>query len=191
MWRDMRPATSAMSVHGRLVHTPRLTARVIDPFSLANLNDKDIEVDVVDFGSCAQLGWFVGPNGCTKAYNMWWESNTKTIPLLCEIKNAIRIVKGRRLGNWKAQATRTFVFVKVRGVSILVGNTVRGVTLALRNAEIDTELFEDKANILGWFLTELTKDINTIQDTRRDYLTVRVKKRKAQNAAIDNAGRTR
>ncbi len=56
-------------------------------------------------------------------------------------------------------------------MTLLVGNKTCRMTLALaNNAGLDAASLEDKACILGWFLTELAKDIKTPLETRRECL---------------------
>ncbi len=143
----------AICVNGRRAPTERLTARVIDPFSLANMGGEDMEVDVVDLSSKSKLlRRFVGPTGVIEGPPEWWISNSKAIPLLCEIKDEIK--KGRRLLPAGAHTSRDFVFVKVRGVTLLVGNKTSSMTLALTdNAGMGAVSIEDKACILKEFLT--------------------------------------
>ncbi len=142
-----------------------MTVRVLDPFYLANLGGEDMVVDVLELGSASKLRWMVGPNktAVIKGPHNWWICNTKAIPLLCEIKDAIK--KGRRLLPTRAHArTSDFVVVAVRGVTLLVRNRTDAVALALAsNAGMDAGSFEDKANILVWCLTEMEKDIRKLQ----------------------------
>ncbi len=153
----------AIAVNGRLVPTASMTVRVLDPFSLANLGGEDMVVDVLELGSMSKLRWIVGrTRGVVQGHKNWWASNTKAIPLLCEMKDTIK--KGRRLLRRGAHAKSDFVFVKVRGATLLVGNKTNAVTLALTgNAGMDAGSFEDKAIILVWILTELEKDIRKLQ----------------------------
>ena len=103
-----------------------------------------------------------------KEPSAWWKANTKNIPLFCEIRNMVR--KGRLLLQHKdRRGMRKLMFVEVRGVTLLVGNHATAVVLALTgNAGMDAGSFEDKASVLGWFLTELAKDIKTLLETRRE-----------------------
>ncbi len=140
-----------------------MTVRVLDPFSLANLGGEDMVVDVLELGSMSKLRWIVGrTRGVVQGHQNWWASNTKAIPLLCEIKDTIK--KGRHLLRKGAHAKSDFMFVKVRGATLLVGNKTKAVNLALTgNAGMDAGSFEDKANILVWILAELEKDIRKLQ----------------------------
>ncbi len=152
---EIRPAIAA---NGRLVPTAPLTARVVDPFSLEGLDDMDTKVDVVDFGAKAKQKWLVGPTGVIKGPFQWWRSNTWRIPLLNEIKHKVKMGKG--LLSYKARAPRHLVFVNVRGVTFLVANKSRTVVLALADHHGS---FQEKAGALGWFLSELDKDIEKLR----------------------------
>ena len=81
----------AICVNGRRAPTERLTARVMDPFSLANMGGEDMDVDVVDLSSKSKLlRRLVGPAGIIEGPEGWWMSNSKAILLLCEIKDEIK-----------------------------------------------------------------------------------------------------
>ncbi len=160
----------AVIVNGHLLPFERQTARVLDFFSLANLEDEDAEVHVVNIGSNSKLRWLVSPTAAIKGPDNWWPSNTKNIPLLCEIRNMVR--KGRRLlPAMERGGQRNLMFVEVRGVTLLVGNLVSAVSLAFKgNAGMGGGAFEKTKSVLGWFLVELSKDIKALLETRRERL---------------------
>ncbi len=157
----------AIAVNNRLVPTEPLTAKIIDPFCLAYLGGEDIEVEVVDFSTCAYSTWLVGPTGVIKGRYGWWISNAKSIPLLGEIKDMV--ARGRGLRSKSRWRYNDLVFVKVRGVALLVVNKPRSVVLALTgHPGADAGSFEDKAGILAWFIKELASDIEALQKKHVD-----------------------
>ncbi len=153
----------AIAVNNRLAPTEPLTAKIICHFSLTNLGGEDIEVNVVDFSSCAYATWLVGPTGIIKGRYGWWISNAKAIPLLGETKDMI--AKGRGILRSRARCRcNDLVLAKVKGVTLLVANKPRSVVLALAgHPGADAGPFEDQAGILAWFIKELASDIETLQ----------------------------
>ncbi len=158
----------AIAVNNRLVPTEPLTAKIIDPFCLSELGGEDIEVDVVDFSTSSySISLLVGPKGIVLGRRSLWQSCAKDIPLLNEIKDVVK--KGRDLlsvGLSRAAKRDSFVFVQVRGETILVANKPRCVELALTShPRVAAGTFEDEASTLSWFLAELTGEIETLRET--------------------------
>ncbi len=157
----------AIAANETLVPAVRVTASVVDPFSLSggvrgvDLS-VDLEVNVVHFSDKHDLMWLVGPHALIKAPSlMWWRERAKDIPLLHEIKEMIG--KGKRPR--ATEDIQSFVFVNVRGKTLLVANNPRCVSLALAgHPRMEPGSFEDETDILNWFLTELDNDIKELQE---------------------------
>ncbi len=157
-------------VNDNLLPTTPLIAKIIDPFSLTDLSGADIEVDVLDFSTAAySMAWLIGARGIAPVtgppgHCNWCVYHARDIPLLNEIKDMVN--KARDLRSARAFMRDTFVFVRVRGKTLLVANKRRNVALALPNhPRIHAGSFEDKAAVLSWFLAELRTEIETL--TRR------------------------
>ena len=140
---------------------------IIDPHdlggSIEGLNlDEDLDVNLVSFEAAANVKWLAGPRGAIKVPFFWWRQRSSSIPLLMEIKDLIKQGKpGRRM----PREQKSLVLVEVRGKILLVLNHPSQVSLALRgHPGALPGSFEDETSILGWFLTELEKDIKVMQE---------------------------
>ena len=138
---------------------------IIDPHdlggSIEGLNlDEDLDVNLVSFEAAANVKWLAGPRGAIKVPFFWWRQHSSSIPLLMEIKDLIKQGKpGRRM----PKEQKSLVLVEVRGKILLVLNHPSQVSLALRgHPGALPGSFEDETGILGWFLTELEKDIKVL-----------------------------
>ena len=160
----------AIAVNETLVPAVRVTASVVDPFSLSggvrgvDLS-VDLEVNVVHFSDKHYLMWLVGPNALIMAPSlMWWRERAKDIPLLQEIKETIAKGEPPLPAPARTKDIKSFVFVNVRGKTLLVANNPRCVSLALAgHPRMEPGSFEDETGILNWFLTELDNDIKKLQ----------------------------
>ena len=164
MWAFRR----AIAIKDKWVPTVRLTVSLVDPFCLSdNIQgvdmSKDLEVSVVDFSNISRLSWLVGHAG-TPAF-LAWRAHAKHFPLLKDIKDTISLARA-------PADSKTFVFVEIRGKTLLVANTPRRVSLALTgHPGAEAGSFEDETGILGWFLDELEKDIKTFKENTSDSLS--------------------
>ena len=151
----------AISVNGVFVPTERLTASILDPFSLsANLEGAEMEVDVVDLSTHASVAWIFG---VINAGFVNWRMSALKIPLIQEIKAMItegRVLLRSRASSGTTRARKNFMFVKIRDKTLLVANTPGRAALALashRGKKIGS--FTNQTNMLGWLLRQLEVDV--------------------------------
>ncbi len=163
MWDFRR----AIVVNGKSVPTSPMFAKAIDPHELSwGIEYIDVNfflnVDVVNFSSVCQPGWLCGPRGLFAAPDQLWRRvHAKEIPLLREITHMIKTGNA----SMKSKQHENLIVVKVRGKIFLVANTPRSVSLALTcTPEAVPGSFTDKIGMLGWFLTELDKDLKALKE---------------------------
>ena len=117
-------------------------------------------MNLVPLKVAANVKWIAGPRGAIKVPFFWWHQHSSSIPLLMEIKDLIKQGKpGRRM----PREQKSLVLVEVRGKILLVLNHPSQVSLALRgHPGALPGSFEDETGILGWFFTELEKDLKVL-----------------------------
>ncbi len=172
MWDFRR----AIVVNGKSVPTSPMFAKVVDPHELSwSIGYIDagfyLNVDVAHFSSACYPSWLVGPRGLFEAHStLRRRARAKGLPLPQEIK---RMVKSGTSSNTSIQH-ESLIVVKVRGKIFLVANTPRSVSLALTcTPEAVPGSFKDKIGMLGWFLTELDKDLKALKENLRSKRTLR------------------
>ena len=119
-------------------------------------------MNLVSFEAAADVKWLAGPRGAIKVPFLWWRQHSSSIPLLMVIKDLSKQGKpGRRM----PKEQKSLVLVEVRGKILLVLNHPNQFAMALRgHPGALPGSFEDETGILGWFLTELEKDIKMLQE---------------------------
>ena len=164
MWDFSR----AIAVNCNSIPTCPVCAQVIDPHELCwGIEHIDagffLTLDLVHFSSTCYPSWLIGPRGLFEAPGTtWWREHAKELPLLQEIQH---MVKSGKPCKSDAKGHENLVVVKVRGKIFLVANTPRNVSLALAcTPEAMPGSFEDQTGILGWFLTELSKDMQAFKE---------------------------
>ncbi len=160
--------TRAIAVNQKWVPSCIMTAKVVDPHDLSwSMEGADVGftlvVDIVHFGQRSYPSWLAGPRGLIEAPSTkWWRDNANKLPVFQEIKRMIT-------SGWQSTAPTEpeLVLVHVRDKTILVANTPRIVSLALTgHPGAEPGSFEDATGILGWFLTQVEKDVKALQKTQ-------------------------
>ncbi len=168
----------ALSCNGHLVPRAKLTAHVIDPHSLGGVDlDGEATLNAVDLSANANTTWLVGPRAPIQKKPFWWRANAGRIQILNEIKANIKAGKpSARM----PKERKSFVFVQVRGKTILVLNNPRRVLLALTcSPGAGAASFEEEKGILQWLTAEMKEDIKTLTDPEE------AKAAKAPRGAVD------
>ncbi len=164
MWAFRR----AIAVNDTFVPAARLTASLIDPFSLSgNMEgvdlDVELEVNIVDFSSCAYLSWLVGPRAVIKAPSfLRWRARAKDIPLLQEIKEMIGKGKPPREGGQGHQ--KPCLCESQRGRNSRSPTPPVALLAPTGHAGMEAGSFEDESGIFGWFLTKFENAIKKLQE---------------------------
>ncbi len=151
----------ALACNGHLVPRAKLTAHVIDPHSLGGVDlEGEATLNAVDLSANANTTWLVGPRAPIQKKPFWWKANAGRIQTLNEIKANIKAGKpSARM----PKERKSFVFVQVRGKTILVLNDPRRVLLALTcSPGAGAASWEGEEGILQWLTAELQEDIKTL-----------------------------
>ena len=151
-----------LCLNNQAVPVEKKELNILDPLSLAekwNLSlPEPAEVNLVTFKATADMAWF---EKVLKLPSRWWVHNQSRIPLLLEIKEAIRSSRGQRKGSeiLLPSEHKSLVLLEVRGKLLYVQNTSTVVILGLTQDPGFLNVPNPDTEPLCWFCTQLQKDI--------------------------------
>ena len=140
---------------------------LVDPLNLAETYSLDLpdstEVNLVSFKASGDMNWLCKslqlPGGDGSNYNKgrWWAHTCFRVPLLIEIKEAIKKIKQLKRAKQPTDH-QCLILLEIRGMLLYVKNSSTAVTLGLTK-EPGTRIVPHP-DFLVWFCTQLQKDID-------------------------------
>ena len=142
---------------------------LVDPLALGETNSLNLpiatEVNLVSFKASGDMNWLCKslqlPGGDGSNYNKgrWWAHNCFRVPLLIEIKEAIKKIKQLKRANQPTDH-QCLILLEVRGQLLYVRNSSTAVTLGLTKEPGTLNVPDPGIDPLVWFCTQLQKDID-------------------------------
>ena len=158
-----------LCLNGQAVPVETKTMVLVDPLDLAHTHSLDLpdctEVNLVSFKASGDMNWLCkslqlpgcDANKYTKC--RWWAHNSIRVPLLMEIKEAIKILKQQKKSNEPSDC-QCLILLEIRGQLLYVKNSSAAVTLGLTKEPGTLNVPHPDIDPLVWFCTQLQKDID-------------------------------
>ena len=108
---------------------------------------------------CKSLQLPGGLNNWLYNKGRWWAHNSIRVPLLTEIKEAIKDLKREKKANQPTDH-QCLILLEIRGQLLYVKNTPTSVTLGLNQDPGTKNVLQRDIDSLIWFCTQLQKDID-------------------------------
>ena len=141
----------------------------VDPLNLADTNSLNLpistKVNLVSFKASADMSWlckslqFPDGDGSKCSKGRWWAHNSIRVPLLMEIKEAIKDLKREKKAN-QPTYHQCLILLEIRGQLLYVQNISAAVTLGLTKEPGTLNVPDPGIDPLVWFCTQLQKDID-------------------------------
>lgn len=156
-----------LCLNGQAVPVQKKEMIIVDPLNLAATNALDLpestEVTLVSFKATADVAWLWKslelPGGDqTRVKSRWWVHNSSRLPLLLEIKEAIKNLKHQKKTNQPTDH-QCLILLEIRGKLLYVQNTSAAVTLGLTKEPGTLNVLDPETEPLTWFCTQLQKDM--------------------------------
>ena len=157
-----------LCLNGQAIPVETKEMILLDPLNLADTNSLNLpisnEVNLVSFKASADMNWlckslqFPDGDGSKCSKGRWWAHNSNRVPLLMEIKEAIRNLKQQRARALLPTDHQCLILLEIRGQLLYVKNSSQAVTLGLTKEP--ATLIVPHPDILVWFCTQLQKDID-------------------------------
>ena len=139
---------------------------LLDPLNLAerySLNlPESTDVNLVSFKATGDMFWLSSALKLPCAVPCkarWWAHNSVRVPLLLEIKEAIRILKQKKKAN-QPKDPKCLILLEIRGQLLYVKNSSMSVTLGLIKEPGLLNGDHPDYGPLVWFCQQLQKDID-------------------------------
>ena len=139
---------------------------LVDPLNLAgtyslNLPDST-EVNLVSFKASGDMNWLCkrlqlfGGDGTKWSTGRWWAHNSIRVPLLMEIKEAIKNLKKQKKAN-QPTYHQCLILLEIRVQLLCVKNSSTAVTLGLTKEPGTLTVPHPDIDPLVWFCTQVHK----------------------------------
>ena len=158
-----------LCLNGQTVPVETKHMVLVDPLNLAGTNSLDLpdstDVNLVSFKATGDMHWLCKtlqlPVGGDDKYCQcrWWAHNSARIPLLMEIKQAIKNLKEKKKARQPTDH-QCLILLEIRGMLLYVKNSSTAVTLGLTKEPGTLTVPHPDLDPLLWFCTQLKKDID-------------------------------
>ena len=158
-----------LCLNGQAIPVETKDMDLVDPLSLAdtyslNLPDST-QANLVSCKASGHMNWLCKslqlPDGdgsnCSKG--RWWAHNSIRVPLLMEIKEAIKNLKQQKKANQPTDH-QCLILLEIRGQLLYVKNSSTAVTLGLTKEPGTLTVPHPDIDPLVWFCTQLQKVID-------------------------------
>ena len=157
-----------LCLNGLTVPVETKNIMLVDPLDLADTNSLILpdttEANLVSFKASGDMNWLCKslklPDGDGKySQSRWWAHNSIRVPLLMEIKEAIKNLKQQKKTNQPTDH-QCLILLEIRGQLLYVKNSSTAVTLGLTKEPGTLNVPHPDIDPLVWFCTQLQKDID-------------------------------
>ena len=165
-------ASYMLCLNGKEVPVETKNMILLDPLNLAekhslNLPDSTdlTEVNLVSFMASGDQNWLCKslqlPGGHEDKHgkSRWWAYNSHRVPLILEIKQAIKALKQKKKANQPTDH-HCLILLEIRGKLLWVKNSSTAVILGLTKEPGTLNVPQPDIDPLVWFCTQLQKDID-------------------------------
>ena len=163
-----------LCLNGQTIPVDTKEMILADPLSLVDTNSLNLpdstQVNLVSFKASGHMNWLCKslqlPDGDGSNYSKgrWWAHNSIRVPLLMEIKEAIKNLKQLKLKQTRDGRLPTdhhcLILLEIRGQLLYVRNNSASVTLGLTKEPGTLTVPHPDIDPLVWFCTQLQKDID-------------------------------
>ena len=160
---------SSLCLNGQAIPVETKDMILLDPLNLADSNSLDLPestvVNLISFKASGDMNWLCKslqvPGGDDKKCKKcrWWVHNSVRVPLLMEIKEAIKHLKKKKKKGVSADP-KCLILLEIRGQLLYVLNNSASVTLGLTKEPGTLTVPHPDIDPLVWFCTQLQKDID-------------------------------
>ena len=158
-----------LCLNGQSVPVETKDMILVDPLDLADTNSLILpdttEANLVSFKASGDMNWLCkslqlpGGDGSKYSPGRWWAHNSIRVPLLMEIKEAIKNLKQKKKSKQPTDH-QCLILLEIRGQLLYVKNSSTAVTLGLTKEPGTLNVPQPDIDPLVWFCTQLQKDID-------------------------------
>ena len=158
-----------LCLNGLTVPVETKNIMLVDPLDLADTNSLILpdttEANLVSFKASGDMNWLCkslqlpGGDGSKYSKGRWWAHNSTRVPLLMEIKEAIKNLKQQKKANQPTDH-QCLILLEIRGQLLYAKNSSTAVTLGLTKEPGTLNVPHPDIDPLVWFCTQLQRDID-------------------------------